>query len=235
MKHEIKDGIIYVYETGSKNNKLLLRSDEILNTDRRVRFNIYDYLKSLDDSTLEYLIYEIHKSFGKFIRLCELPKRIEFGNYKTDVSIRYLKKNIEEFISDYGLDLNPNFQRGHVWTNEQRVKFIEFLLEGGKPSPILLNHTNWMKFSKSKDDKFVIVDGLQRLTALLMFIDDELTVYNEFKYSYFDNVSISVQIYVNNLKTDKEVLKWYLELNEGQTPHTKEELERVRQLLLEVE
>ena len=36
---------------------------------------------------------------------------------------------------------------------------------------------------------------------------------------------------VNNLKTKKEVLKWYLEMNTGGTVHTKDELNKVKGML----
>jgi hypothetical protein len=37
--------------------------------------------------------------------------------------------------------------------------------------------------------------------------------------------------HVNDLKTREEVLIWYLEMNSGGTPHTKEELDRVKRML----
>lgn len=38
-------------------------------------------------------------------------------------------------------------------------------------------------------------------------------------------------IHVNNLKTEKEVLQWYIDMNAGGTPHAKEEIERVKELI----
>ena len=29
------------------------------------------------------------------------------------------------------LDLNPDFQRGHVWNYDQRVRYLEFIFQGG--------------------------------------------------------------------------------------------------------
>ena len=37
--------------------------------------------------------------------------------------------------------------------------------------------------------------------------------------------------HVNYLKTRREVLEWYLQLNGGGTPHSQKELDRVRGLL----
>ena len=36
---------------------------------------------------------------------------------------------------------------------------------------------------------------------------------------------------VNNLQTKKEVLQWYVDMNAGGTPHTNDEIERVRRMI----
>ena len=36
---------------------------------------------------------------------------------------------------------------------------------------------------------------------------------------------------VNDLKTEKEVLQWYIDMNAGGTPHSSEEIQRVREMI----
>lgn len=55
------------------------------------------------------------------------------------------------------------------------------------------------------------------------------TKYSEFSDKLPTEVSFSINI--NDLATREEVLRWYLQLNEGGTPHSPEELEKVRLLL----
>lgn len=38
---------------------------------------------------------------------------------------------------------------------------------------------------------------------------------------------------VNDLKTKREVLQWYVQMNNGGTPHSAEEIERVKKLMEE--
>ena len=44
-----------------------------------------------------------------------------------------------------------------------------------------------------------------------------------------------VYIHVNNLQTHADVVRWYLEMNTGGTPHTDDEITRVRKLLKKLE
>lgn len=43
--------------------------------------------------------------------------------------------------------------------------------------------------------------------------------------------SHTVKLNVNDLKTEREVLQWYIDMNAGGTPHTMEEIDRVKKLI----
>ncbi|MFU5648574.1 DUF262 domain-containing protein [Pseudomonas aeruginosa] len=77
---------------------------------------------------------------------------------------------------DYdGLELNPDFQRGHVWTPAQQVHFIENCLRGVVASSGLLiqfNSPSWNDDASESDlpPGLQCVDGLQRYTAVTEFV-----------------------------------------------------------------
>ena len=79
----------------------------------------------------------------------------------------------------------------------------------------------------------VCVDGLQRFTAIKRFINNEIQVYGSYYKEFEDSVrvSLNMKININCLQTKKEVLEWYLQINEGGTPHTKSEIDKVKNLL----
>lgn len=153
------------------------------------------------------------------------------GTYEVSISLGFFKEWLAKKVNEYGLDLYPDFQRGHVWTEKQQKDFISFFLKnGGFQTPIFFNHPGWMRGYKGE---FVIVDGLQRLTAILKFIENKIDIdgifYKDFDGS-IDNF-VDIKININNLKTRKEVLKRYIEMNSGGTPHEESEIERVKRLL----
>jgi hypothetical protein len=166
------------------------------------------------------------------MKASEIERLTNRGTYQADVRLSYLQKTVQEWQEE-GLDLCPNFQRGHVWTPKQQTEFVEYILRGGKTSEILFN-TKGNYASTSED--FVCVDGLQRLTALLLFLDDKLPVFGGHTRSQIEGIEVLLkEIYltfrINELLTRKAVIRWYLEINAGGTPHTVEEIDRVRDLL----
>lgn len=47
----------------------------------------------------------------------DIPKLIGYGNYVVDFDLKSgLRRAIDQFIEEDNLQLNPDFQRGRVWT-----------------------------------------------------------------------------------------------------------------------
>ena len=170
-------------------------------------------------------------------KFSDIPQFTRDGSYSVDVPLDYVKEAYERYVDRFGLDLDCDFQRAHAWTLAQKTAYIEFLLRGGRGSnDIRFNHPCWMRFGED-DAQMVCVDGKQRLTACLEFVDNKVPIFggNYFK-DYEDAprfVKSCLKFIVNDLETRQEVLEWYLQINEGGTPHTEEELEKVRNLLKE--
>lgn len=161
----------------------------------------------------------------------DIPQYTQDGNHRTTVPFDHLLYHVDRLTAQYGLVMNPDFQRGHVWEEWRQIAFVEHMLRGGVGSDeIRFNHTEWMR---SFEGEFVLVDGLQRLTACLKFLRNKIPAFGYLYYKYSDNlpVRLSLTFRINDLRTRAEVLQWYLELNSGGIAHTQEELNRVRDLL----
>lgn len=140
----------------------------------------------------------------------------------------------------FGIELNPDFQRGHVWTEQQQAHYIENVLrrivdESGLT--IRFNCPSW-RVDKPQDsdlkDQTVCIDGLQRLTSVRRFIAGELKVFG------FDFNSLPRRVLLRDLQIvikmydfqyRKELLQFYLDINGCGTPHSENELSRVRGLM----
>ena len=71
--------------------------------------------------------------------------------------------------------VNRKYQRKLVWTLEEKRKFIDSILKG-YPVPIIL----LAEVRKGERTVYEIIDGMQRLNALMGFIENEYAVNGEF-------------------------------------------------------
>lgn len=172
----------------------------------------------------------------KITRFRDIPKFTDIGRYHVDYPIHHLIRFLDEEIETQGLQMNPEFQRGHVWTEKQQIAYMEFLLRGGRSGrDIYFNNPSWHHSVKpGAYNDYVCVDGLQRVTAIRRFVQSEIPVFGSYYHEFEDSPRIiqdTIRVHINDLQSYKEVLTWYLEMNEGGTPHTKAEIDKVKNLL----
>ena len=103
----------------------------------------------------------------------QLPR----AHYCVDIGWDYLESQIESHSQPgYNLDLNPDYQRAHVWTRAQQVAYVEYQLQGGEVGrELTFNHTKWDE--AADDGIYTIVDGKQRLEAVRSFMRDGFAVF----------------------------------------------------------
>jgi len=173
------------------------------------------------------------------INFKEIPK-FPFCPYTVTKPWKYIEEELEELGSRGELELDPPFQRGHVWTEDKQTKYVEFCLRGGQSSrEIIFNHPNWMG---SYEGKMVLVDGKQRLEAVRKFLRNELPVFDGHCLNDFEDKEIMLRssncnftFDINSLKTEVEVMNWYLDLNSGGVVHTEKELDKVKNLIKSID
>lgn len=171
----------------------------------------------------------------RYKKFRDIPAFTRSGSYQIDCGLSFLVEWIQREIDEMGLQLMPDFQRGHVWTEEQQIAFLEYFLRGGRSGTILyFNCPSWnCQVEDGAYNDYVCVDGLQRIRAIQRFIGNEIKVFGSYYSEYEDRLGerYTMKVNVNDLKSKAEVLQWYIDMNAGGTPHTDEEIERVRGLL----
>ena len=163
--------------------------------------------------------------------------------YAVDYAWRDLKHGLESYATDYGLNLAPDFQRGHVWTELQQAHYIENVMRGVVvPETMVLQfncpHWNDDDYAGELPREMQILDGLQRLTAALRYMEGKVRPFGRdidaFKGTDFDTRRrnrFHFRVVVYDFRTRAALLQHYLDINTGGTPHSDAEIERVRQLL----
>src|SRR4051812_4439293 len=95
----------------------------------------------------------------------DIPQFTRGANYAVDVSWEYLAEYYLSAVTEYGLDVNPNFQRGHVWTATQKIRYVEYILQGGKSGKVIYTNCPTWHYGHVGEDHpegwYVLVDGKQ--------------------------------------------------------------------------
>jgi hypothetical protein len=155
--------------------------------------------------------------------------RLPILTYHIDVPLSLIKRNIDIYIKDHDLDFNPEFQRGYVWSEFQKTAYMEWILRGGRSGlNIYFNHPGWMRDFKGR---MVLVDGKQRLSAIDDFFNNKLKVFGCYFNEYADNIPLdySLSFYVAKLKTELEVVDWYIAMNTGGSVHTDSDINKAKE------
>ena len=191
------------------------------------------------------------KHVNPMLNYKDIPKLTGDGRYQVDVDFL----NLEKMLEFWNVDMDPDFQRGYVWTRAQQIAYVETRLRGEVASRMIqLNNPG---INSAVNAPTVMVDGKQRVTAVRQFLNNEFPIFKNMYMAalplpvtdimarpgyYFRDIqnfpgmgylNCSFRFCINNLKTKAEVLKWYLELNAGGTIHTEDELNHVKMLLKE--
>ena len=95
-------------------------------------------------------------------------KRVSRAAYRVDVPWNYLQSWMDDNLNhpNLGCDLDPPYQRGYVWTVEQKIAYLEYILKDGMSGKdIFWNCPGWMT---TFEGPLELVDGKQRITAVLV-------------------------------------------------------------------
>lgn len=109
-------------------------------------------------------------------------------------------------VGNGGLDLQPDYQRGFIWSSEFKNKLIYSVI---KKYPIGSVSIRELNSKNSKGALQEVVDGQQRLTTLYNFI------YNEYRISGEMTKAIAIDIcdYLKDNKDDKKLIALRKKLN----------------------
>jgi len=164
----------------------------------------------------------------------DIPEYTPQGYYQVNSPwIHFEEHYMNEITRGLKLNFDPDYQRDYVWTLDQKSRYIEHCLHGGRQGrDVWLNCPGWMRNYKGP---FEVVDGKQRINAVLGFLHNEVPIFGNNYYKDIEGPlpysKAEFIIHVNDLPERWMVLQWYLEMNANMTIHTDEELDKVKVLI----
>ena len=125
-------------------------------------------------------------------------------------------------------NMNPEYQRGLVWSVDDKRKLIDALVQGRSIGAITFAKNDF-------DDKFLyeILDGKQRLSTIAEFVADGF----DYQGIFFSELSLTAQSEFFNLSlgvidvsfdNDREKIEYFIELNSAGVKVSSEFLDNLR-------
>ena len=156
---------------------------------------------------------------------------------KRPLHLNYANATIEALLAKvylFGVDMNPSYQRGYVWSYSDKIAFIESVFMELELGRFIFRD---ISFNDIDEPCTEIVDGKQRLQAILDFREGRLSYrgryYRDMNTSdirRFNNVTVSYCTLHEDI-TDKEVLEIFLRVNTHGVAMEESHLETVREQL----
>lgn len=155
-----------------------------------------------------------------------------------DLRISYSQRSLDGVFTTYyhfGLDMEPDYQRGNVWTPDDKVKLIDSIFRNIDIGKFVFIH---LPFVDIKTPTYEMLDGKQRTTALIEFLERKFTfhglTYDQLHWkdrNHFDNYPISWgEIHSDRADekiTAEQKYRYFLRLNTGGKLQDPEHIKRV--------
>ena len=198
-------------------------------------FNGTHYVNNYDggQTTRELVIDEPIRRYAFWFDLRPIHTTTESLIQNGDIRLSFSTRTIDSLISTayhFGLDMDPDYQRGYVWTDEDRVALIDSVFNNIDIGKFVLVHNDY-----TDEYLYEILDGKQRVRALLDFYENRFP----YKGKYFNDLSIRDQFWFCQKtipvaevdKTNrKALLRYFLMLNTAGKTMAQEHLDSVRKM-----
>lgn len=179
--------------------------------------------------------------------IIEMIKSSPFArsHYSVDIPLNTFHKSMMMYISDKkyenGFVLEdifsgvPEFQRdNNKWSESMQIKFVENIIMGCKSTIMLYEVPPKGDLSSYCD--CMILDGLQRITAIHRFIRGEIKAFEHtflelLELRVLTNVRCRIKVNIYTFATEREVIEFYIAMNESIT-HSSEDIDKAKAYLI---
>lgn len=165
-------------------------------------------------------------------------EQIESTRFTTDrMRPTFIQSDVKSLLSLHfrrGLIDNPDYQRGYVWTLEDKLRLIESVMCERNIGSFLFVQYKYARY----EGMLEILDGKQRLNALIEFYTGRFTYRGKFYHQLsridrtrFEGARVAYAYLDGENMTRVQLLEMFLEMNCAGVPQTEDHLNKVRELL----
>jgi hypothetical protein len=199
--------------------------------------------RNVPDETTGKIHYEPWHNLNSY-RSPEENEAIEHFEQDEDIYFSFQQRDIQslirQYLNKYGLDLDPDYQRGHVWDIDQKVNLIDSIFKNIDIGKFAVIKRPWGPDGNRPLTRklYEVLDGKQRITTIVDYYLGRFQYkgkyYNELGYRdqrHFTYFSVSYA--ESDYLTQEQKYRYFLKLNTTGTPVDPAHMDRVAGLLAE--
>lgn len=183
------------------------------------------------------------KHIVEWLRVRKLELQDTSFTSNEDIKLYYSNSTVESLLFkhlSFGVDFNPSYQRELVWADKDRESLLDSIFMGADIGRFVFREKDADEIQTHNDPCYEIVDGKQRMMALLDFYADRYP-YRGVLYSdlsakdqlTFRNASVSIAD-AKNL-TRRDTLRLFIMLNRGGRPVSDEVIRKAEEMLSKIQ
>lgn len=150
-----------------------------------------------------------------------------------NIHLSFSNRTISSILGNvyyFGTDMNPEYQREYVWTEEDKVKLVDSIFRNIDIGKFVFVHNSY-----HDEYLYQILDGKQRIRAILDFYENRFP----YKGKFFNDLSVRDQnwfcdktIAVAEVEraSKQDLLRYFIILNTAGKTMSEEHIQRVREL-----
>jgi len=142
-------------------------------------------------------------------------KELRFSRYNSGV------QSLLTMYYHFGINMEPEYQRGYVWNDEQKESLIDSIFMGYE-----IGRFSFLKnlYGHNKPS-YEIIDGKQRLKTIIDFYENRFTYKGHFYYqlshldqSAFENFGVEITEMPEESVTREQIIDYFIRINTHGTP-----------------
>lgn len=153
-----------------------------------------------------------------------------------NMELNYLQRRITNLLDmkyEFGTNINPEYQRDHVWEEADKIALIDAIFNGIDIGKFVFIHNGY-----TEDYMYDVLDGKQRFTAICDFFENRFP----YKGKFFNELSVRDQNLFRNFSIScaevrnisrKQAMEYFVRLNSNGRIMDSAHLDKVRAMIEE--
>jgi hypothetical protein len=193
-----------------------------------------NYGNPIDHERDSYVLWHQIVPFHSF----ENDKKLASFIHKSDIRLNYSQRSLSSIFTTvymFGLDFDPEYQRGNVWELKDKIALIDSIFNDVDIGKFVLIHKEF----KLNETSYEVLDGKQRINTLIEFHESRFKYKDKFFHElsyrdqdHFEEHPISMAEIQN--VTLKQKLEYFLRLNTSGKPQDVKHMKKIREIYSQI-